>query len=253
MSRPAATSPANFISRCWSIGSPAASPSIASTEGGMEIEQVAANHPEKILRVTIDPAAGFSGFHARRLAFGLGLSATQVAAFAKLLPALYAAFTGLDCTDRRNQPAGGHRRRRGDGAGCQDQLRRQRAVPPSGCGKAARRGGGGPQGTRSREIQSELRRAGRQHRLHGERRRPGHGDDGHHQAVWRVAGELPRCRRRRNEGKGHRGVQDHPVRSERRGHPGQHLRRHHALRRDRRRRGVGGARGAVVGAAGGAT
>ncbi len=71
---------------------------VASTEGGMEIEDVAAHHPEKIQRVTIDPAAGFSPFHARRLAFGLGLSGAQVASFTKLLPSLYAAFTGLDCS-----------------------------------------------------------------------------------------------------------------------------------------------------------
>ena len=45
---------------------------VASTEGGMEIEEVAAQHPEKILRVAIDPATGISGFHARKLAFGLG-------------------------------------------------------------------------------------------------------------------------------------------------------------------------------------
>ena len=50
---------------------------IASTEGGMEIEEVAANHPEKILRVGIDPASGISGFHGRRLAAGLGLTGKQ--------------------------------------------------------------------------------------------------------------------------------------------------------------------------------
>ena len=71
---------------------------IASTEGGMEIEEVATHHPEKILRVAIDPASGMSGFHARRLAYGLGLSGPQVASFSKLLPALYAAFAGLDCS-----------------------------------------------------------------------------------------------------------------------------------------------------------
>jgi succinyl-CoA synthetase beta subunit len=71
---------------------------IASTEGGMEIEEVAADHPDKILRVAIDPASGFSGFHARRLAFGLGLTGPQVASFSRLLPALYAAFTSLDCS-----------------------------------------------------------------------------------------------------------------------------------------------------------
>ena len=71
---------------------------VASTEGGMEIEHVAATHPEKILRAAIDPASGISGFHARRLAFGLGLTGKQIAAFTKFVPALYAAFTGLDCS-----------------------------------------------------------------------------------------------------------------------------------------------------------
>ena len=58
---------------------------IASTEGGMEIEEVAAKHPEKILRVGVDPASGISGFHGRRLAFGLGLTGKQVAAFGKFV------------------------------------------------------------------------------------------------------------------------------------------------------------------------
>jgi succinyl-CoA synthetase beta subunit len=71
---------------------------IASTEGGMAIEEVAASHPEKILRVGVDPATGISGFHARRLAHGLGLTGKQGAAFNRFIPALYAAFTSLDCT-----------------------------------------------------------------------------------------------------------------------------------------------------------
>ena len=71
---------------------------IASTEGGMEIEQVAAHHQDKILRVAIDPAAGISGFHARRIAYGLGLEGKQIAAFNRFVPALYTAFTELDCS-----------------------------------------------------------------------------------------------------------------------------------------------------------
>ena len=70
---------------------------IASTEGGMEIEEVAANHPEKILKAAVDPASGISGFHARKLAFGLGLSGKQVAAFTKFVLAMYRAFIELDC------------------------------------------------------------------------------------------------------------------------------------------------------------
>jgi succinyl-CoA synthetase beta subunit len=70
---------------------------MASTEGGMEIEEVAENHPEKILKVAIDPASGISGFHGRKLAFGLGLEGKQVAAFVKFVTALYGAFVELDC------------------------------------------------------------------------------------------------------------------------------------------------------------
>jgi succinyl-CoA synthetase beta subunit len=71
---------------------------VASTEGGMEIERVAAEHPEKIMRVAIDPATGISGFHARKLAYGLGLSGKQVSAFTKFIFGMYKAFTGLDCS-----------------------------------------------------------------------------------------------------------------------------------------------------------
>jgi succinyl-CoA synthetase beta subunit len=71
---------------------------IASTEGGMEIEEVAARDPGKIMRVTVDPAAGISTFYGRRLAYGLGLKDGQIAAFGKFITALYGAFTSLDCS-----------------------------------------------------------------------------------------------------------------------------------------------------------
>jgi len=70
---------------------------IASTEGGMEVEEVAANHPEKILRAPVDPASGISSFHARKLAFGLGLEGKQIATFGKFVAAIYKAFVDLDC------------------------------------------------------------------------------------------------------------------------------------------------------------
>jgi len=71
---------------------------MASTEGGMEIEEVAAKHPEKILRIAIDPATGMKGFHARELAFGLGLEAKQIAAATKFMLGMYQAFTSLDAS-----------------------------------------------------------------------------------------------------------------------------------------------------------
>jgi succinyl-CoA synthetase beta subunit len=70
---------------------------MASTEGGMEIEEVAEHHPEKILRVAVDPASGYSSFHGRRLAFALGLAGKQVSAFGRFVDAMYRAFLDLDC------------------------------------------------------------------------------------------------------------------------------------------------------------
>ncbi|WP_135466658.1 ADP-forming succinate--CoA ligase subunit beta [Crenalkalicoccus roseus] len=70
---------------------------IASSEGGMEIEEVAASHPERILRAAIDPATGISGFHCRKLGFGLGLSGPQLRSFEKFVTAMYRAFVELDC------------------------------------------------------------------------------------------------------------------------------------------------------------
>jgi succinyl-CoA synthetase beta subunit len=69
---------------------------MASTEGGMEIEEVAEHHPEKIMKVAVDPASGISGFHARRLAFSLGLKGKQISSFTTFVMAMYTAFTDLD-------------------------------------------------------------------------------------------------------------------------------------------------------------
>ena len=71
---------------------------MASTEGGMEIEEVAAKHPEKILKVAIDPVTGFQQFHGREIAFGLGLEGKQVNTAVKFIGALYKAFVDLDCS-----------------------------------------------------------------------------------------------------------------------------------------------------------
>jgi len=68
---------------------------VASTEGGMEIEEVAAEHPEKIVKEAVDPAVGLMPFQARKVAFALGLEGKQVAA-GKFLAAMYKAFTELD-------------------------------------------------------------------------------------------------------------------------------------------------------------
>jgi succinyl-CoA synthetase beta subunit len=68
---------------------------MASSEGGVEIEEVAARSPEKILRVSIDPAVGLMPYQARQLAFGIGLSGKVVGKAVKFMTALYRAF--IDC------------------------------------------------------------------------------------------------------------------------------------------------------------
>lgn len=69
---------------------------IASTEGGMDIEEVAEKTPEKIITVSIDPAAGISGHHARQIAFALGLEGAQIKQANALIANLYKAFVEKD-------------------------------------------------------------------------------------------------------------------------------------------------------------
>ena len=69
---------------------------IAAAEGGVEIEELAARAPEKILQLAIDPATGIEPFHARRLAFELGLGGGEVKAMTAFVNGLYRAFTELD-------------------------------------------------------------------------------------------------------------------------------------------------------------
>ncbi|WP_133510587.1 ADP-forming succinate--CoA ligase subunit beta [Candidatus Thiosymbion oneisti] len=71
---------------------------MASTEGGMDIEEVAAKTPEKIIKVAIDPAVGLQPFHARKLAFGLGLEGPQIRSAVKFLQGMYKAYTELDAS-----------------------------------------------------------------------------------------------------------------------------------------------------------
>ncbi len=71
---------------------------MASTEGGMDIEEVAETHPEKIIKVNVDPAAGFQAFHARKLAFALGFEGNANKSAVKFFTALYKAFVELDCS-----------------------------------------------------------------------------------------------------------------------------------------------------------
>ncbi len=69
---------------------------MASTEGGMDIEEVAATQPEKILKVQIDPVVGLQGYQTRQIAFGLGLAGDQIKQLAGIMNSLYQIFTKHD-------------------------------------------------------------------------------------------------------------------------------------------------------------
>jgi len=71
---------------------------IASRFGGMEIEEIAKEHPEEILQVVVEPAVGLQPFEARELAFGLGLTLKQVSRAVTSILGCYRAFRDLDAT-----------------------------------------------------------------------------------------------------------------------------------------------------------
>jgi succinyl-CoA synthetase beta subunit len=71
---------------------------IASEAGGMDIEAVAANHPERLIKVPINPLLGVQGYHCRSVAFGLNLSPAVMKPFMGLLKNLYRLFVEFDCS-----------------------------------------------------------------------------------------------------------------------------------------------------------
>ena len=71
---------------------------MASTEGGVEIEEVAHKNPEKILKVHADPITGLGDWQAREIAFGLGLEGNQIKNCIKFMKQLYQLFVDLDCS-----------------------------------------------------------------------------------------------------------------------------------------------------------
>jgi succinyl-CoA synthetase beta subunit len=77
---------------------------MASCEGGVEIEEVASHSPEKIFKVNIDPATGMQAFHARKMAFLLGLQGDQIGKFTKMALGLYRAFIDHDANQLEINP-----------------------------------------------------------------------------------------------------------------------------------------------------
>ncbi|MBT4835990.1 MAG: ADP-forming succinate--CoA ligase subunit beta [Methylococcales bacterium] len=71
---------------------------MASSAGGMDIEEVAATTPEKIITIQVDPAAGLQGYQCRKVAFGLGLEKNQIKQLSSIMSALYQLFVENDAS-----------------------------------------------------------------------------------------------------------------------------------------------------------
>ena len=104
---------------------------MASADGGMDIEEVAAKTPERIHKVYIEPGVGLVPFQARDLGFAIGLDGPQVNKAVKLMSALYEAFVATDASLLEINPLVVTARRQSARARRQDELRRQRAVAAS--------------------------------------------------------------------------------------------------------------------------
>lgn len=77
---------------------------MASTEGGVDIEEVAHSNPEKIIKVKVDPATGIQAFHGRQISFGLGFSGEQAKAMSKIVESTYNAFIMTDASQIEINP-----------------------------------------------------------------------------------------------------------------------------------------------------
>ena len=181
---------------------------IASTEGGVNIEDVAEHTPEKISRELVASDARVAALPGAENRAGPRVprraQQTGVGGDFQSLQAVH----GVRLLDGRGQPAGAHARQPGARAGRQVQFRRQRALPAQGNRRDARRGRGRPARGGGQQVQPQLHRAGRRHRLPGQRRGAGDGDDGHHQVSRRQPGQLPGRGGWRERAAGDRGVQD---------------------------------------------
>ena len=110
-----------------------------STQGGMDIEEVADTDPDAIARLHVDPLLGFQDFHARRLAFEAGVDADVVRPIGALLTKLYDAFVDEEAMLVEVNPLIVTGRPQGRGARREGHARRQLALPPPRQRRAAQR------------------------------------------------------------------------------------------------------------------
>jgi succinyl-CoA synthetase beta subunit len=190
---------------------------IASTEGGMEIEEVAARSPEKILTITVDPNVGLAAYQVREIGFSLGFDMDRIAKLDPFLHALMRLFVEKDASLVEINPL--VVTQSGDLIALDAKLNFDDSALYR-RGSARARG----QGDRPR-----LRGPRWKHRMHGERSRARDGDPRCDQCLRWKSGQLSRRRGWSRQGQGAGRVQVDPSGSQGEGDPGEHLRRDRAL------------------------
>ncbi len=217
---------------------------MASTEGGMDIEEVAEKHPEKIFKETIDPAVGIMPYQARKISAALGLKGDLFNAGVKLITGVYNTWWECDASMVELNPLAVVEL--ADGKETVMALDAKISLDDNAL-------------YRHKDI-LEMRDLNEEAPLEIEASKFALNYiklDGSIACLVNGAGlamatmdiiqhfgaqpgELPRRRRRREQGPGHGGVQDHFERPEREGHSREHFRRHHGLQRHRHRHRRGG-------------
>ena len=214
---------------------------VASTEGGMDIEQVAHDTPEKIITLAIDPSTGVTDADAASSAMRSSSKDQARTDMLGLAKTLYKAFVEKDMSMLEINPLivmkNGRVRVLDAKVSFDDNALFRHPDIEALADKTEQ----DPEGNRGQGVGPRLHRPRRHDRLHGQRRGPRHGDHGHHQALRRGARQLLRRRRRRRQGESHGRLQDHHEGPQGEGHPREHLRRHHEVRCHRRGRARRGA------------
>ena len=190
---------------------------VASSAGGMEIEEVAHASPEKILREVCDPLLGLVDYQARNLAFALGLAGAQIGAFTKLLKGLYQLFRDNDLSLLEINPLVVTEMGTLVALDCKmsvddNAMYRQRQLAENRDWTQD-----DPKEAEAACQRAQLRRPRRQHRLYRERRWLAMATMDAVKLFGRPAGQLPRHWRRRQRQVGRRGSAHHPGQSARAG------------------------------------
>ncbi len=170
---------------------------IASADGGVEIEKTAVDNPDAIKTLDVNYVQGLQPYQCRDMGFALGLNAKQVGQLTKIMMGLYKLFNEKDLALVELNPLA--ILTNGDLAVLDGKINSDDNATFRHPELAAMRDIRQEDETEvlASQARSELRHDGRQHRLHGQRCRSGDGHHGRDQTQRRRAGELPRCRRRR--------------------------------------------------------